>query len=74
MLRKLNWKLFLRASVSIALLGWFAATVKWSDIGLAFAASIEFAFLVSACSLWGGWVWLSGRRKGENKGVGFESS
>ncbi len=40
----------------------------------AFAASVIFAFMVSLCSLWGGWVWLRGRRKGENKGVGFESS
>jgi glycosyltransferase 2 family protein len=25
----------------------------------AFASSIIFAFLISICSLWGGWVWLS---------------
>ncbi|WP_425802985.1 lysylphosphatidylglycerol synthase transmembrane domain-containing protein [Desulfitobacterium sp. Sab5] len=29
----------------------------------AFSASVLFAFLVSICSLWGGWVWLRSGRK-----------
>ncbi|SDH90182.1 lysylphosphatidylglycerol synthase transmembrane domain-containing protein [Desulfosporosinus hippei] len=29
----------------------------------AFSASVLFAFLVSACSLWGGWLWFTAREK-----------
>ncbi|AFQ43417.1 lysylphosphatidylglycerol synthase transmembrane domain-containing protein [Desulfosporosinus meridiei] len=29
----------------------------------AFSASVIFAFLVSACSLWGGWIWFTSREK-----------
>lgn len=36
---------------------------------VAFAASVVFAFMVSICSLWGGWVWLRHREKGEKRGV-----
>lgn len=40
------------------------------DKGPAFAASLIFAFLVSFCSLYGGWLWLIHRRKDRECSVG----
>lgn len=43
----------------------------------AFASSIIFAFVVSLCSLWGGWVWLGRRgrgREGYGKYEGIQNS
>lgn len=39
----------------------------------AFASSIIFAFVISLCSLWGGWVWICRRRKGGEDDVKFAS-
>jgi len=39
----------------------------------AFASSIIFAFTVSLCSLWGGWVWVCRRGEGEKGDVKVES-
>lgn len=39
----------------------------------AFASSIIFAFVVSLCSLWGGWVWICRRGEGEETDVKVES-
>lgn len=41
--------------------------------GTAFAASLLFAFLVSACSLYGGLVWLMQRGEGVNQSAAIES-
>ena len=42
--------------------------------GTAFASSLLFAFLVSLCSLYGGWVWLNQRTRGEIADVSVKSS
>jgi len=48
----------LREGAYVALLGMYSV-----DKGTAFIASLLFAFLVSLCSLYGAWVWLTYRSK-----------
>jgi len=48
----------LREGAYVALLGMYSV-----DRGTAFAVSLLFAFLVSLCSLYGAWVWLTYRSK-----------
>ncbi|NLW92352.1 MAG: flippase-like domain-containing protein [Syntrophomonadaceae bacterium] len=48
----------LREGAYVALLGMFSV-----NRGVAFAASLLFAFLVSLCSLYGAWVWLTHKSK-----------
>lgn len=48
----------------------FLLSIYGVDKGSALTASLIFAFLVSFCSLYGGWFWLIHRRKDRKNGVG----